>query len=163
MKSKSIAESGLLTALTVVILYSTSLIPISKLSILTLASCLIPICIIRSSVKYAILVYIASSLISLFFVPFNISIYYMMFFGIYGIVKFFIEKINMYFIEIIIKLLSFNVLLMAMYLILKEFIVVNSALPLWLLWIGAQVVFLIYDYALTVLITSFLKRFNNHI
>ena len=103
MKSKYIAESGLLVALTVVILYATSIIPISTLSILTVASCLIPISIIRTSIKNTILVYIASSILSFFLVPTNIAIYYTLFFGIYGIIKYFIEKLRKYSLRIIIK------------------------------------------------------------
>lgn len=163
MKSKYIAESGLLVALTIVVLFATSIIPISTLSILTVASCLIPISIIRTSIKNAILVYIASSILSFLLIPKNIAVYYALFFGIYGIIKYFIEKIRSIPLEILLKLISFNLLLGITYLITKSFLsFVYPNISLWLLWIAAQVVFLIYDYALTLAISFFLRRFNKN-
>ena len=66
MNARDMALGGVLVALTSIILYMTSVIPTSTLTILTIASALIPICIIRSNVKTAIFVYFASSLISFF-------------------------------------------------------------------------------------------------
>ena len=164
MKSKYIAESGLLVALTLVILYATSIIPISKLSILTVASCLIPISIIRTSIKNTMLVYIASSVLSFFLVPINIALYYTLFFGVYGIIKYLIEKAKNIPLELFLKLISFNILLGIIYLITKSFLGISSTkFSLWILLLGAQVVFLVYDYALTLAISFFLSRFNKHI
>ena len=164
MKSKYIAESGLLIALTLVILYATSIIPISTLSILTVASCLIPVSIIRTSIKNAILVYIASSILSFFLVKTNIALYYTLFFGVYGIIKYLIEKTKNIPLELLLKLIAFNILLGVIYLITKSFLDISSPnFSLWMLWLAAQIVFLVYDYALTLAISFFLKRFNKHI
>ena len=76
MKAKDIALGGILVALTTIVLYSTSILPISTLAILTIASALIPVCIIRSNIKTSIFVYISSSLIAFFLVPINISFLY---------------------------------------------------------------------------------------
>ena len=51
MNARDMALGGVLVALTSIILYMTSVIPTSTLTILTIASALIPICIIRSNVK----------------------------------------------------------------------------------------------------------------
>lgn len=163
MKSKYIAESGLLVALTLVILYATSILPISTLSILTVASCLIPIAIIRTSVKSSILVYIASSILSFFLVPVNIAIYYSLFFGVYGIIKYFIEKAKNRPIELLLKLIAFNILLSLIYFITKSFLgIIAPNLALWILLLAAQIVFLIYDYALTLAISFFFDKFSKH-
>lgn len=165
MKSRYIAESGLLVALTLVILFSTSILSISTLSILTVASCLIPIAIIRTSIKNAILVYISSSILSFFLVPtINIAIYYTFFFGLYGIIKHFIEKTRKLPIELILKLISFNLLFGLTFLITKVFLgIISINFPLWILWIVAQGVFLVYDYSLTLAISFFLNKFHKHI
>ncbi|NRY04558.1 hypothetical protein B0H68_003895 [Clostridium beijerinckii] len=94
MKAKYIAENGITIALTLIVLYAASILPVSTLTILTIASCLIPISIIRTSIKNTILVYVASSILSLFLIPTNIAVYYISFFGIYGIVKYFSEKLR---------------------------------------------------------------------
>lgn len=164
MKSRYIAESGLIVALTIVILYAASIVPISTLSILTVASCLIPISIIRTSIKNTILVYISSSILSLFLVKTDIALYYTLFFGVYGIIKYLIEKIKNIPLELLLKLIAFNVLLGIIYLITKSFLgILSSSFPLWILWLAAQIIFLIYDYALTLAISFFLNRFNKHL
>ncbi|EHI98934.1 membrane protein [Clostridium sp. DL-VIII] len=161
MKAKYIAENGIITALTLAILYSASIIPISTLSILTVASCLIPISIIRTSIKNTILVYIASSILSFFLVTINIAIYYILFFGIYGIIKYFIEKIRNILIELVLKLVAFNMLLSVIYFIGTNLLInLDTKFPIYIVWIIAQVVFLIYDYALTLIISFYLSRIH---
>ena len=54
MNARDMALGGVLVALTSIILYMTSVIPTSTLTILTISSALIPICIIRSNVKTAL-------------------------------------------------------------------------------------------------------------
>lgn len=163
MKASNIAQSGILVALTLAILYSASLLPISTLSILTIASCLIPVSIIRTSIKNTILVYLSCSILSFFFVPINIALLYTSFFGIYGIIKYFIEKLNNLIYEIILKLIIFNILLFLIYYFFSAFIGFNPQIALWLLLIIAQAVFLIYDYALTIIISYFINRINKHL
>ncbi|AQR96839.1 hypothetical protein [Clostridium saccharoperbutylacetonicum] len=164
MKSKQIAENGLTVALTLVILYATSILPISTLSILTVASCLIPISIIRTSIRNTFLVYLASSIISFFLVPTNIALYYALFFGVYGIIKYFAEKIRNRPLEIALKLLGFNILLLIIYWVTINFLGLPTInYPLYLLWALAQIVFLIYDYALTIIISFYLNRIHKHI
>lgn len=161
MKAKDLTLGGILIALTIVILYTSSILPISTLTILTLASCLIPICIIRSSVKTGFFVYIGSTILGLFIIPINIIIYYGLFFGVYGIIKYYIERLNNLTYEIILKLITFNIIFIITYTIvinLLSNIAINQ--PLWILWILAQPVFLIYDYALTLIIGYYLSRFH---
>ncbi|EKQ53042.1 MULTISPECIES: hypothetical protein [unclassified Clostridium] len=164
MKAKYIAENGILVALTLVVLYATSILPISTLSILTIASCLIPISIIRTSIKGTMLVYLASSVLSFFLVPTNIALYYTLFFGIYGIIKSFIERLKNLPIEILLKLIAFNILLAIMYFVISNFLgILNIKYPLYLLWIISQIVFLIYDYALTLIISFYLNRIHKYV
>ena len=163
MKAGNIAQSGIITALTLAILYSASLLPISTFSILTIASCLIPVSIIRTSIKSTILVYLSCSILSFFFVPINIALLYTSFFGIYGIIKYFIEKLDNIIFEIIIKLTVFNVLLFVIYYFFSALIGFNAKIALWLLFIMAQAAFLIYDYAMTIIISFFINRINKHL
>lgn len=160
MKSNNIAQSGIIIALTLAILYSTSLLPISTLSILTIASCLIPISIIRTTLKNTILVYLSCSILSFFLVPINICLLYTLFFGIYGIIKFFIEKLDNLFLEVILKLFIFNILLSIIYIIFKSFLGFEIEFSLLILIVIAQIGFLIYDYALSIIISYFYNKIN---
>ncbi|MBS5949808.1 MAG: hypothetical protein KIC47_05735 [Clostridium sp.] len=164
MKAKELTVSAALTALTIVILYLNLLLPISTISILTLASALIPVALIRGSIKSSILVYISSSLIGFFILPINIILLYVLFFGIYGIVKYFIEKINKLPIEIILKIIFFNIILVLSIFVFNSIVAIEiTKLPIYLLFIVAQPVFLIYDYALSLLISFYLDRIHKRI
>ncbi|MBS6502960.1 MAG: hypothetical protein KH415_15290 [Clostridium sp.] len=164
MKAKEITLSAILVALTNIILYLNFLLPISTISILTLASLLIPIALIKGSIKSAFLVYIASSIIGFFILPINIILLYILFFGIYGIVKYYIEKLNKLYLEIFFKIIFCNISLFISIFVFKSFIAIEiTKLPLWLLWIIAQPVFLIFDYALTLLISFYMQRIHNRI
>ncbi|GAA0817389.1 hypothetical protein [Clostridium tertium] len=164
MKAKEITLSAILVALTNIILYLNFLLPISTISILTLASLLIPIALIKGSIKSAFLVYIASSIIGFFILPINIILLYILFFGIYGIVKYYIEKLNKLYLEIFCKMIFCNISLFISIFVFKSFIAIEiTKLPLSLLWIIAQPVFLIFDYALTLLISFYMQRIHNRI
>ena len=164
MKAKEIALSAALVALTIIILYLNLLLPISTLSILTLTSLLVPIALMRGSMKSAILVYAASSIIGFFILPINIIILYILFFGIYGIVKYYIEKINKLPLELLLKLIFFNIIFFISFFIFKSFIAIEiTKLPIWLFWIIAQIVFLVFDYALTLLISFYLEKIHTKI
>lgn len=164
MKAKELTVSAALTALTIVILYLNLLLPISTISILTLASALIPVALIRGSIKSSILVYISSSLIGFFILPINIILLYVLFFGIYGIVKYFIEKINKLPIEIILKIIFFNIILVLSIFVFNSIVAIEiTKLPIYLLFIVAQPVFLIYDYALSLLISFYLDKIHKRI
>lgn len=161
LKAKDITLGGILIALTIITLYLNLIIPINTLAILTISACFVPIAIIRGNVKLGILVYIASSIIGFLIIPLNTMLPFILYFGIYGLIKFFIEKLKNMTLEIILKLAFSNLMLFLGYFLFTSFIgPINFKLPLWMLLILVQFVFLIFDYALTLIITSFLTRFN---
>ena len=159
MKAKDITLGGIMVALSIITLYLTTIIPINTLSILTLASCFIPITILRSNIRTAGFVYVATTLMSFFIVPINYAIMYALLFGIYGIVKYFIEKLRKMPIEIILKLLFFNAVLSIGLIFMTAFIQeLNINFPTWLLFLVAQPAFLLYDFAITTAITFYLEK-----
>lgn len=177
MKAKDIALGGILVALTSIILYSTVILPISTIAILTVASAIIPICIIKSNIKTSIFVYIASSLIAFFLVPINISLLYFIFFGVYGIVKYFLERMRREKLEIILKLVFFNIMFIIGFVIIQNILGVNiiagleglvskvfdgssKIIAFIILWIVSQPIFLLYDYAMTMIITFYMERIH---
>ena len=180
MKARDIALGGILVALTTIVLYATSILPISTLAILTIASALIPVCIIRSNIQTSIFVYISSSLIAFFLVPIKISFLYFIFFGVYGIIKYFIEGIRKEKLEIVLKMVFFNISFIIGFKIMQNILDINiiaglevlmskffndsgRAIALIILWIVAQPVFLIYDYAMTMIITFYMERIHKNI
>lgn len=165
LKTKDLTLSALLIALTLVILALNSILPISTLSILTLASVMIPVAIMRTSIKNAFMIYIASTLLGFLVLPKDIIILYGLFFGIYGLVKFYIEKLNNLYLEISLKLLFAFMILIIYYFITKSFVSINLnvEMPIYFIIVLTLIIFLIYDYALTVLISYYLRKLHNRI
>ena len=169
MKTSDFALGGLLTALGIIFLYLSAVFSTNTLTFLTLASFMVPICVLRSSTKTAFYVYISTSILSFFMTPLNIAFLYTAFFGIYGLIKYFIEKQKILTTEILLKLVFFNSVFFIFLSALEKlsgfnlfknlhlFFVKNlpnasSLLISALVWLLSQVGFIIYDYALTLLI-----------
>ena len=161
MKSNKLAIGGISVALSLVILYLTNIIPINTLAILTIASSVIPISLIKTDIKTSIMVYIVTSVCSFMFLPITYSIMYIFLFGVYGIIKSFIERLHNTPIEIILKLVYFNIILIIGYFVLPS-LLGNIKISLFIAFISSNIVFLIYDYALTIVITYFITKFNKN-
>ena len=148
-------------ALGITILYISTIIPINTIAIMTLASSLIPITIIKSDMKTAISVYICTTIIGFFLVPINFILLYGCFFGVYGIVKFFLEKINQIVIEYILKLLFFNAILFVLIFLAKiSFSFISSSIPTVIIILAAELVFILYDYSLSIIITYYIEKMH---
>ncbi|MGL4798688.1 MAG: hypothetical protein ACRCWY_04700 [Cellulosilyticaceae bacterium] len=178
MQAKDMALGGLLSALAMVILYMTYLIPTNTLTLLTLASFMVPLALIRSHIRTAFLVYITTTLLSALLLPPNISLMYGLFFGGYGLIKYFTEKLSSPIAEWVCKFLFFN---SVFFIGLQTFIALISPSLLAnvnqlsmkyfpqvpyggfiLLCLMAQGAFVVFDYALTLLIDMYYKYFPHH-
>lgn len=161
-KSSNIAKGGLSIALLVLLIYIASFAPSSKLTILTVSSAIIPYSIITTNAKNSFIVYVAASILSLILIgPKTETIAYIFFFGLYGFLKYYIERINKALYEIPLKLLYFNVTLIILYSLYTKLFasVVPEKLPIYVILLMAQVAFFVYDYALTIIINYIRKRF----
>lgn len=155
--SKRVAYGGILLAVNIILLMLVNIIPVNTLFLLGLASLPISIIIMEWGLRSGIAFYIGSVILG-FIVMSNKSqwIIYTLTFGVYGIVKYFIEKDIPIYLEYILKLLFANIILLIVYFILKEFIYI----PINLITIGSfEIVFLIYDY----MYTLFIEYYNNKI
>lgn len=162
-KALNIAKGGLFTALTIIFLYISSIVPTSRLFLMALAASMIPISIISTSIKNSVVVYVATSLLSLLLGLRGIAFMYIVFFGLYGFVKYYVERLRKAVLEFVLKLLFFNACLYLIYVIYKIFTfgLPTVNIPIYYVIAGLQVVFIIYDYAMTILISSMNKRLKN--
>jgi hypothetical protein len=161
-KVNNITRGGIYTALTVLIIYISNIAPTSKLSLLALASAIIPLAILTTNVKTAVLVYVASSLLCFLLSLGGVAIIYALFFGIYGLAKYYIERLRKLPIEYLLKFLFFNLSFSIMYFFYKllflEFVKIDF--PIYIIVLILEVAFFVYDYALTTIITYINKRFT---
>jgi hypothetical protein len=160
-KASRIARGGIYTALSVILLYLSSRLPTSRLTVIALSSAIIPLSIITLDIKSSILVYAATGILSFFLGSGFTALSYIAFFGLYGFVKLYVERLRKAVLEIVLKLAFFNSSLFIMYIFYTTVFVALPVFnfPIYYLAILAQVIFIVFDYALTILISYINKRF----
>ncbi|NFE41144.1 hypothetical protein EXN64_04865 [Clostridium botulinum] len=167
LKSSNIAKGGIFTAISFLLIYLSTILPVNKLSLLATASAIIPIAIISTNAKNGFLVYLSTSILCSIVVGISrISvIFYIVFFGLYGIIKYYIERLNKLYIEIILKFAFFNICLIVLLYIYKLFFqgitIINKYIYMY--FIVAQIDFIVFDYVLTLFIFYINKHFIKNI
>ena len=157
LKSKDIAYLGVLLGLNQLFIILSSVIETNTIILFAAAALIVGIIIVEFGGKSGMVFYIASCILG-FFLTFNKIeiITYIIFFGLYSIVKHTLEvKIINKAILYTSKILFFNISLIAMYFTVKLFI--SFDLKWWMI-LAAQVLFLIYDYAFSIFITSYINN-----
>ncbi|NLK87599.1 MAG: hypothetical protein GX279_08925 [Clostridiaceae bacterium] len=160
-KAKRLALNGILGALAVICLLLANILPTNRISLYALSSFFVSISIMENGIKAGWIFYAATCLISFIVLPDKLGVIpYVVFFGLYGIVKFYIERLNRLALEYILKFVYFNAnaaISIAGFsgLFMPE---LSVALPIWLLVIAAEVVFFIYDYVYTLFIDYYRNK-----
>lgn len=142
--SRKIAYGGMLLALNCIILLLINILPINTLFLFGLSSLPIAVVIMEYGPKAGVIFYMGSFLLS-FMLLANKSqwILYIFTFGIYGLVKYMIEKDRSFVKEYVLKLLSANILIIITYFILKPFVYIPVNI---ITIIVFEISFIIYDF-----------------
>ncbi|MCQ4635358.1 hypothetical protein NE619_01330 [Anaerovorax odorimutans] len=163
-KTFKLALGGICLALSVVFMFGASFVPGVELTLYALSSLFIAVMIIETGVKGGVLLYVAAVLLGLLVVPNKVAILpYACLFGIYGILKYYIEKIRNPVVQVLLKVLFFAGLLSAAFLGFRGVALGNVELPDLPagVLIAAGVLFLLlYDLIYTLLIRIYRKRFR---
>lgn len=167
-QSSKTAFGGILTALSVVLMFLTGIIPFLTFALPALAGALLILIVMEIGPKWALSVYAAVSILSLLVVADKeAAMMYAAFFGYYPVIKSFLESRLPRWLEWIVKFLIFNVAMVLAYVVIifvfgipldemEEF--GKYAVPI-LLGMG-NVVFFVYDIALTRVIGAYLHRWR---
>ncbi|NLM45072.1 MAG: hypothetical protein GX201_13865 [Clostridiales bacterium] len=150
--AKKVAYGGILTALSLVILYLAFCLPSMKITMYFLASIVPGLMLVEMGVNQAWILYGATCLLAITLLGNPASaIPYIFIFGLYPIIKYYIEKIRRMDIEIFLKLLFLNGTTALIYFIWKNLFMVNIVINIPVIWgiIGIQPVFVFYDYIFT--------------
>lgn len=159
-KTLNIVRGGIFTALGLALMYIASIMPTNRLFFAAASSIVIVAAIVQIGVRWSVLVFISTAILSIFIPgPKFLNISYICFFGVYGIIKYFIEGLRKLPLELLLKLAFFNAALAAGVFIYKLLFMYFPQLnySLIFIFICAQAVFLVYDYALTLIIHSIEK------
>ena len=163
MGARDIARGGLLAAVAFVLLYLGGVSPYAAVAACIAAGVTSAVPLIRHArVRLAVLLYLAVSVLSLLLVPRkSVAAAYVLFCGLYPIIKYWVECYAPRRMQMGIKLAYFNLMLLAAA-ALAVFVFVPQLAVTGLgsvaaLWFAANAVFLMYDVALSRLI-ALLRR-----
>ena len=164
--SYKVALGAMIMALCCLFMLATSLFPFASFAFPAIAGVLLVFLNLEFSKKWALLVYIGVSLLSFILSSDHTAIIsFVVFFGYYPIIKGVIEKINKRAVEWLLKLLLFNaaiaigilltILLFGMDILIAEYSEFGK-IGLGIFILACEIVFVVYDIALTRLISFFI-------
>lgn len=158
--------AAVLSALGVIFLTIGSLFQVLDLSMAAIASLLIIFSVIELGGKYPYLIFAVTAVLSVLLVPSKTAaMVYVCFAGYYPILKAKLEGGLSPAVAWVLKLLIFNAGFAAALFASVKLFTVLSLPSIWYLWLmlGGTVVFVLYDIALTRLITAYLTRWRHRL
>ncbi len=159
-----IALGGICLALTVAFMFGGSIVPGVEMTLYAISSVFIAIMIIETGIKGGIGLYAAAVLLGLLIVPNKLGILpYACLFGLYGLVKYFIEKIRNPIGQVALKVIFFGAAVTAGLTAFQGMLLGNIELPdfpLAVLIIAGILFLLLYDLIYTLLIRIYRERFK---
>lgn len=160
--TRGIALAALLAALSLVVLYLSVLSPSGRMGLVAVAGLLPAAAVISGGPSAGAMCYTATSILSLILLPDKgNALLYLLFFGLYPLVKYAVERLRRLTLELVLKLLFFNAVLTLFWFGFRWAFV--AALPAvqtvpWVLYPAGNVIFLVYDFGFTKLISFYTLR-----
>ena len=169
-RSAQMALCGMIAALCTMFMFLTGVFPFATYAVPALSGILMIIVVVETNAKWALLVYLAVSILGIFITPDReAAMMFVAFFGHYPILKLFLERIRPRVLEYVLKVVCFNICIIAAYLviifvfqmpdILTEMGAFGKYSALVLLGLG-NVVFIVYDFATTRLVSAYVEWFR---
>ena len=166
-KSTQVALGGLASSLCLVLMFLTGVFPFATYALPAMAGIILITVVIENGASTAWLVYVVVSILSIFIVPDKeASLIFIAFFGYYPILKQKLEQIKFKPFQLLIKFLIFNVAIIITYGCVIWFIGSPELMSemgdigkigMIVLLVLSNITFAAYDFALTVLITAYVK------
>lgn len=164
-----VALCGVLSAMSLVFMMLTSIIPVGTYALPIMAGILLVSIVIEFNAKWALAVFFTVSVLSFLLSGDKEAVlYFIMFFGFYPILKSYIERIKSKAIQLLLKYALFNVCMVGAFFIgiyllgvpLEEFEIFGYNIPLIFLLIG-NIVFFLYDKCVTVVVINYITKWRN--
>jgi hypothetical protein len=165
-RSKKVALGGVLGTLCMICLYAAVYLPINRIFLYGVSSIFCGIILMETGAKWSWTFYIATSALALLIIPNKIGVIpYILFFGLYGIIKYYIEKLKILALELVLKGTYFLLSAVCIAAIIKDLFLGNvySKFPLWMLGIAGVVIFYLYDYVYSRFIGYYVTRLKKRI
>lgn len=157
----------MMTALSLLILWVSCLIPSGKQGMVAVAGLAAAAATITDGAGAGLLCYAGTGLLGLLLLPDKANaLLYGIFFGLYPIVKYEIERLRRFWPELLLKLLFFNGVLSVCWFLLRWILLADallSGVAAWLAYLLGNAVFLLYDFGFTQLISFYSSRIDPYI
>lgn len=162
-KSKAMAFGAVFTALSTLFLWAGNVIETLDAGLAVLGSLVIFVALIEFKKGLALLVWLASSVLSLLLNPVNSAAWlFLLFLGWYPVFKQRIEQIH-YVFAWCVKVSAFNVSAFLYWLVFTKVLNLpfeETGILLVALWLGGNLVFILYDLLMTRMITLYIFRWR---
>lgn len=160
--AKRVVYAAVFGALALVFLYAAALAPTGRWGIVAVAGLMPAAAVISAGMASGVICWLGVTLLAFFLIPDKLVVLlFGVLFGLYPIVKCAIERLRRLAAEYLLKLVFFNLSFTAVFLTMR--VAVLDSLPValgvvWLLYAVGNVVFLVYDYGFTKLISIYMSR-----
>ena len=170
-KSVKVSMGGVVAALSLVLMFLTSLIPFGTYAFPAMAGILLILLVFNLGYGYAVAVFGITAVLSfVLLTDKEAALYYTIFLGYYPILKGVIERIRSKAIQYALKLCLFNICMIGAFFIgtyllsipKESFTLFGVYLP-WAFLILGNIFFLLYDLCITRLVTLYLIKWHNRL
>ncbi|MCL2124377.1 MAG: hypothetical protein FWH33_00120 [Oscillospiraceae bacterium] len=165
-KTRMITLVAMLSALTIAVLYITSIWPTGQLGFAAVSSLFVAAAIIEMGIAPGLYVYVVSSLIGALVLPNRSTLLlFILFFGYYPIIKRLSEKLRSRAAQWALKLVLFNVALSVIWFALRGLVFPDFEMHVIfpVLYIGGNAVFIVFDYGYSKLLLFYMSSIHQRI
>ena len=162
-----VALTAVLAAFSLLFLWGADVAPTGRLGLVAVAGLFPAGAVVSAGLGAGALCYAGSGLLALLLLADKGNgLLYLIFFGLYPLVKHLIERLHAFILEWICKLAFFNAIFVLCWLVLREFLL--ASLPpfldqLWMICLAGNVVFVLYDYGFSKVIGFYVARIDRAI
>lgn len=148
--------------MSVICLYFASFVPGIELTLYAVSSFFVTAMVVETGPRGGILLAVAVSILGFFLIPNKLGILpYIFFFGVYPVGKYFAEKPKKVAVQLLVKIAFYVIIFGTALFFFKELFFGNIRLPgypVGVLLAGGGVMFLLYDYILTLFVRFYHSR-----
>lgn len=164
----NVAVGGLISACALVLMLFAGIFPYGTYALPLFAGVLLIPIYVEFGAYWALIVYVAVSILSLILVADKeAAVLFTLFFGYFPVLKAYIEKLKSLVLKYLIKFVIFNIAAVSSYFIMlfifnmnsDDFTVLGVNIPLVLLAVG-NILFLIYDKCLTICVSIYFSKYR---
>lgn len=156
------ALTAVFTGLALLILYASALLPTGRMGAVAIAGLLPAAAVVSGGLTAGVLCYAGTSILGfLLLADKGNALLFLLFFGLYPLVKAAVERIRKLPLEILIKLVFFNAALTLFWVGFRAVFLTALPLPIeaaWVIYVAGNIIFFIYDFGFTKLIAFYAQR-----